>query len=606
MTRDAMVSAADIARLAGVGRSAVSNWRRRFTDFPRPVAGAPSNPLFALEEVEQWCLERGKPFEADDLDRLWQRVQAEVEGVRLAEFVAHAGAALSGGHGAGVPEPPEEWSPLFEALAAAAEKADDGAVGVFSRLCERFRAARERASEVEPEVAEAMAGLAGVGHGSSVLDPACGTGVLLRAAASRGAALLWGQDRDPAHAEIARARLVLMGGDVEEVEVAVADSLKADALGDRRADAVLCDPPFRDRHWGWEELADDERWAYGTPARGEGELAWVQHCLSRLRPGGVAVVRVPASAAHRPSGRRIRAALAASGALRSVTELPGGQSLVWVLERPDGESGRSESPGVEFVLSGDTAESCLLDRAELVDEADLRPSSHVPRREPDASYAQWRTALLSAVNGLAEAPPVLVPGDAPSDPEGSAAAVSSVGELVDQGVLELHTAPLATPADRGTVPLLTHKDLREGRAPGGRTVESADRVVLRPGDVVASAAGDVSPRVAGAAESGAAIGPSLVVLRADPERIDPDYLAAALTAGPAHRLRNDPRKARIALLPLERQRAHITALRRLADTERRLAHLAELGARLVEAGRSGLADRSLAPAHPTAPEEKRP
>ena len=37
MPEDATVTAADIARLAGVGRAAVSNWRRRHPDFPRPV-----------------------------------------------------------------------------------------------------------------------------------------------------------------------------------------------------------------------------------------------------------------------------------------------------------------------------------------------------------------------------------------------------------------------------------------------------------------------------------------------------------------------------------------------------------------------------------------
>ncbi|MDA2810660.1 N-6 DNA methylase [Nocardiopsis sp. RSe5-2] len=602
MSGPAVVSAADIARLTGVGRSAVSNWRRRFADFPRPVAGAPTNPLFAMDQVERWCLERGKPFEADDVDRLWQRVQAEVEGVRLAEFIAHAGASLISPRGTALPEPPQEWSPLFDELARAAERAAEdgagGASGVFSRLCERFRAARERASEVDPEVAEAMAELAGIERGSSVFDPACGTGVLLRAAAARGASVLWGQDREPAHAEITRARLVLMGG---EVEVAAADSLRDDAFSDRRADAALCDPPFRDRHWGWEELADDDRWAYGTPARGESELAWVQHCLARVRPGGVAVVRVPASAAHRPSGRRVREALASSGALRTVAELPGAQSLVWVLDHPDEQAGRP-SADVEFVrglLTAEGAWSSFLDRAELLGAADLRPSSHVTPGTPESSYAKGRAALLAALHDLAKAPPELAPNDVPS-------AAASIAELVGDGVVEVQAAPLAAPADRGTVPLLTHKDLREGREPTGRTTEEPGRVVLRPGDVVASASGDAPPRVAGEAESGAAIGARLVILRTDPERVDPHYLAAALSSGPVHRFRGDPLKARIAVLPLDRQRAHVRALRRLADTERRLARVAELGARVVDAGRCGLSDRALAPAIPRAPEETPP
>jgi hypothetical protein len=48
MDDDATVSAADIARLAGVGRAAVSNWRRRYPDFPPPVGGPASSPRVGL------------------------------------------------------------------------------------------------------------------------------------------------------------------------------------------------------------------------------------------------------------------------------------------------------------------------------------------------------------------------------------------------------------------------------------------------------------------------------------------------------------------------------------------------------------------------------
>lgn len=54
------VTAAEIARLAGVGRAAVSNWRRRHADFPRPVGGTETSPSFALPEVEDWLRAQGK------------------------------------------------------------------------------------------------------------------------------------------------------------------------------------------------------------------------------------------------------------------------------------------------------------------------------------------------------------------------------------------------------------------------------------------------------------------------------------------------------------------------------------------------------------------
>lgn len=54
------VTAAGIARLAGVGRAAVSNWRRRHADFPKPVGGTETSPSFALAEVESWLRDQGK------------------------------------------------------------------------------------------------------------------------------------------------------------------------------------------------------------------------------------------------------------------------------------------------------------------------------------------------------------------------------------------------------------------------------------------------------------------------------------------------------------------------------------------------------------------
>jgi hypothetical protein len=48
------VSLAEIARIAGVGRAAVSNWRRRHDSFPSRIGGTDVSPQFSLAEVEQW------------------------------------------------------------------------------------------------------------------------------------------------------------------------------------------------------------------------------------------------------------------------------------------------------------------------------------------------------------------------------------------------------------------------------------------------------------------------------------------------------------------------------------------------------------------------
>jgi hypothetical protein len=47
------VSLAEIARIAGVGRAAVSNWRRRHDSFPTRIGGTDVSPQFSLAEVER-------------------------------------------------------------------------------------------------------------------------------------------------------------------------------------------------------------------------------------------------------------------------------------------------------------------------------------------------------------------------------------------------------------------------------------------------------------------------------------------------------------------------------------------------------------------------
>ena len=110
------------------------------------------------------------------------------------------------------------------------------------------------------------------------------------------------------------------------------DAMRNDAFAGEKADAVVCDPPFNERAWGYEELVGDPRWEYGLPPRGEPELAWVQHCLTHVKPSGLVAILMPPAAASRKAGRRIRANLLRAGALRAVMALPGCD--LWLLRRP--------------------------------------------------------------------------------------------------------------------------------------------------------------------------------------------------------------------------------------------------------------------------------
>src|SRR5258708_22024785 len=140
--------------------------------------------------------------------------------------------------------------------------------------------------------------------GASVLDRPCGFGSLLLGAEAAEAPRVQGQDSDPPAARIAALRLRLHGADTE---IHIGDSLREDAFAGQHADVVLCDPPFNERTWGHEELVGDPRWEYGLPPRGESELAWVQHCLARVKPGGTVPILMPGPAPARPTAKPIPA-----------------------------------------------------------------------------------------------------------------------------------------------------------------------------------------------------------------------------------------------------------------------------------------------------------
>src|SRR3954447_4482223 len=326
MDDDATVGAPDIARLAEVGRAAVSNWRRRYPDFPPPVGGTASSPLFGLSAVAGWFRARGKKFELSAGERAWQRLRALGDDLDLAERVSRAGAFFA--FRAGILDTFDSELDDPELLTLLSEMTHRaGPLESFELLCRRYFEAHSRRLSATPEpVAELMARLAG--PVSAILDPACGFGAL---ALASGAKTVLGQDSDPMTASIATVRLRLRG---IEAEVHAVDALREDAFAGRTAEAVLCDPPFNERAWGHDELVGDARWEYGVPPRGEPELAWVQHCLAHVEPGGMVAILMPPTAASRRPGRRIRAKLLRTGALRAVIGLPDAGSDLWLLRRP--------------------------------------------------------------------------------------------------------------------------------------------------------------------------------------------------------------------------------------------------------------------------------
>ncbi|MER6615247.1 N-6 DNA methylase [Streptomyces xantholiticus] len=674
------VTAAEIARLAGVGRAAVSNWRRRHADFPKPVGGTETSPSFALADVERWLRDQGKLAEVPLRERVWQQLSGHPAGAVTA--LVHAGCALLLVH-----HRPSGWPALSavsdarmaETLPAALEEvltlrfgasravrtpvagelassvplirgaaalaAETGARQAFEFLLGRHLDANPRQYTLTPaEPAALMAALAGPAR--TVLDPASGTGTLLRAV-DRPAAL-HAQESDPDLAALTALRLALHTD--ADVRAAAGDALRADAFPALAADAVLCHPPFNERNWGHEELAYDPRWEYGFPARTESELAWVQHALARLRPGGTAVLLMPPAAASRRSGRRVRAGLLRRGALRAVVALPAGAAPpygiplhLWVLCRPDATErpppellvvdaattehaaagrDRLDWPAIRtavldawrpFERHGSVAETPGVSRCvpviELLDDdVDLAPARHLPLPAASGGTAELgrvRERLTQTLGRTAE----LTPRQARSAPP--AAPVhwpsTTVGELARAGALVLRAGGTgAAPAD-GPVAVLTEQDVLAGRNPSGTLPAGPEEepVLIEAGDVVVPVLGaGTIVRVADEELAGAALGRNLQLLRPDPAALDPWFLAGFLRGSANQRqassyastaTRLDVRRLQLPRLPLADQRRYGDRFRALGEFEEALRLAGRLGEQLVQGLHDGLTDGSVLP-----------
>ncbi|GAB2691869.1 N-6 DNA methylase [Kitasatospora kifunensis] len=635
------VTLAEIARIAGVGRAAVSNWRRRHESFPNPVGGSDTSPQFSLAEVEEW-LDREKKSKptAGRLERLWPQVEALGDRNSMGRVLSAVGAELSAPGTADTLPIPLELSPEQRALAEQAVRLaqQEGASETFGFLLQRWLGTHVRQIITTPEpLAELMVDIAQWHNEApvrTVIDPACGTGSLLLAAGRRwadsGEPKLLGQDSEPVLAAVAAARLLLEG---MNSRIMVADTLRADALQSGQADVVLCNPPSNERDWGHAEVATDPRWLFGQPPRTEPELAWVQHSVATLAPGGTAVMVLPPAVSARRAGRRIRSALLRTGALRAVIALPPGAAPphgvglhLWVLSQPcedpsgavvrlvdsigrDGapSAGRSvidwptlRTTVLESLQSDEAPAGVSVPVIDLLDEqVDLTPARYVPAADSaitvNLRQAWTRFDLrLSETRDLSQTLSKLTP----MHDEGTVTS-TTVAELELAGALELRTGQ-ALPEQqlhRGdpppdavralAIPDLVHPegprhwlsalDTESGERAGTLTVTSSQDIVV----VGAFRAFDAWVDV----EAPTVLGPQLHLIRVDPTVLDPWFLAGCLRSPSNARQagthastssRVDVRRLQVPRLPLDEQRAYGEIYRRLTAFDHVVRELGEV------------------------------
>lgn len=394
---ESRVTLAEIARIAGVGRAAVSNWRRRHSDFPSPVGGTDASPEFLLDNVASWLRSHDKLRDVGQLERLWPLIEALGERSLTAAVVAAAAKPFIAQASSALDEISSRLTPAARDLAGRAIEVAErqGPRETFEFLFGRWVDTNVRQLDVTPEpLAQLMARVAMLALGeladdaATFFDPACGTGSLLAAAARWSPAArntLIGVDTDVSTAAIGAARLAFECPGAR-TDIRAGDSLRADPCSEVRADIVVSTPPWNERDWGHDQLVTDPRWAFGLPPRTESELAWVQHSLSRLRPGGVAVLLLPPAVAGRRAGRRIRAELVRSRALKGLIALPAGiappygVSLnLWVLQAP--------GPAIE-----------ISDRVFVMDASSMGPTDGARSARPE--WARFVEEVVDALRAV--------------------------------------------------------------------------------------------------------------------------------------------------------------------------------------------------------------
>ncbi|WP_285633731.1 N-6 DNA methylase [Actinoallomurus iriomotensis] len=537
-----VVTAAQIARLAGVTRAAVANWRRRHDDFPAPVGGTAAGPLFSLSEVEKWLAGQRKGRSVSPEVALWQSLRS-AHGDDMTAALARIGYTLSEG------EPksgalPDELSNVVDRLVG-----QRSAPQLFEDLISRYVASvgRSGAQAVSsPRLVRAFAQFAGTADGSAY-DPTCGIGSLLLAVTGPRTTALVGQDTNPDLLRLTRLRTGFADGPPARLEAG--DSLRDDRVPDLRAQLVVCDPPLGQPDWGREDLLLDPRWELGVPPRAESDLAWLQHCYFHTAPSGRALIALPPSAAYRKSGRRIRSELVRRGLLVSVTALPAGFAsshnmplLLWELRRPamPGDEVRSvrmvdltanDPDGALDPAPGQITDVPLINL--LREDVDLSPTAYVTAAQPDypAEYATLCQALEQQLRELATLLPAL-----PAGP--------GVGTMEEQNVIDV-------------------SDLVQAGLVDTEGLEAASTS----------------------------------------DQLDTDYLRGFLRSA-SNRRRNtsgtgtyraDLRGAQLPQMDIEQQRRYGDAFRELGEFERRIKEVAKMGDQAARLAYDGLTNGALAP-----------
>ena len=373
---DRLITTGEIAEVAGVGPSAVSNWRRRRSDFPPPAEETPSGDLFRYSEVVRWLEANGKTVRrlAKSTDRIvWDLADVQrgsswsgegpqtllqllylkcvshgriPEGRRYADLWAQMLDRPEGALGLWkdtVHNARDEDEILARALRPnlAQEGASIGtliekidqvdldlvspgelSIAILKGVLGSRGAWRE--SYTPPNLTDIMVGLLEPLSGT-VYDPACGAGLFLSAAWNHrhaGNLHLSGQELNEGSWRLGFLNLSLQGANFS---LKTGDTLQDDQFWSLQADRIALDPPLGSMAGTRFSPESDPRWRHGVPPKRGSDFAWIQHLLFHLAEGGIGVAVVSSGALFRSAREReIRESILQSRVLDAVIQLPGG------------------------------------------------------------------------------------------------------------------------------------------------------------------------------------------------------------------------------------------------------------------------------------------
>ena len=205
---------------------------------------------------------------------------------------------------------------------------------------------------------------------------------------------IYGQESNHTTWRLAKMNLAIRG---IEGQIDHGDSFHNDRHPDLKADFILANPPFNVSDWGGERLADDKRWRYGAPPKGNANFAWVQHIVHHLAPRGAAgFVLANGSMSSAQSGEgEIRKSLIEADQVDCMIALPGQlfystqiPACLWFIAR-DRREGRFRERRGEILFMDARKLGRMVDRThrELTDDdiARIADTYHAWRGEEDAA-----------------------------------------------------------------------------------------------------------------------------------------------------------------------------------------------------------------------------